>query len=519
MNARKIISLFVSLALTFTIIPVNAIGSENGTESEQDYLPNVEEYEQTNTIGEIGGYLSGNAITASKLFAEQKFNLPGGTGFAAERGNNLIDIFKGHNSSVTGDDNVKNGPDRKILNRDGSVTWIQDKYFPTASGSVSDAFDDATGLYRYMDGNNVPMKLEVPSDQYDKAVELMRDKIKNNKVPGVSDPDEAVNLIRKGNLTYKQAKNLAKAGTVESLTYDAANGIITAGCAAGIGFLLDFTCCIMNGANVEDALRNAGLNGLKTGGVVFATYVISSQLAKTGATKALIPTAEAIAKALGEEVCEAIVLKAGVQTAGKTATKAAAQILAKELVADGVVLIVLTVSDTVELFQGRISKEELLKNLTVSIISVAVGAAGGVGGAALGTLLAPGVGSVIGGTVGSILAGSLSAVAAEALIAPFYESDAEEMFAIISEEFTQLCVDYLINEEEGTLLADGLKSVLLGDTLKDMYASEDRHQFARDLIEPLFVEVVKSRPGILNPNEEELRYEMLDALNGIVFVH
>ena len=104
MNIRKIIALLVCFTLTFTIIPVNAIVSENVSESEQDYLPEVEEYEQTNTIGEIGGYLSGNAIIASRLFAEQKFNLPGGTGFAAERANNLIDIFKGLNSSVTGDD-------------------------------------------------------------------------------------------------------------------------------------------------------------------------------------------------------------------------------------------------------------------------------------------------------------------------------------------------------------------------------------------------------------------------------
>ena len=384
---------------------------------------------------------------------------------------------------------------------------------------MNDAFDEVTELYRYLDGNGNPMKLEVPADQYDDAVKLMQDKIKNGKVPGISNPDEASNLVRKGNLTYKQAKNLAKAGTVESLTYDAANGVITAGCAAGISFVIDFTCCMLNGADVKDALKNAGLNGLKTGGVIFATYVISSQLAKTGATKALIPTAEAIAKALGENVCEAIVLKTGVQTAGMTTTKAAAQIIAKELVADGVLVVVLTGVDVAELLQGRISKEELLKNLTVTIFSIAVGTAGGYGGAALGSLIAPGLGTTIGGIVGSVLAGGLSAMGAEALIAPFYESDAEEMFSIISEEFTQLCSDYLINEEEGKRLADGLNSVLIGDALKDMYASEDRKAFARELIEPLFIEEVKNRPEIFTPSEEALRYEMKNALNGIVFIH
>ncbi len=516
MKSVKCISILLCACIILGMLPVHAFATE-ATDIPENTVPVIEE--QTNSIGEIGGYLSGNAITTATLFAERKFNWAGGTGFAAERGNNLIDHLKGVNSSIVGDNNVANGADRKIINRDGSITWIQDKYFPSASQSVSAAFDEKTGLYRYLDGDGSPMQLEVPSDQYDDAVRLMRKRIESGKVPGVTDPDEAANLVRKGNLTYKQAVNIAKPGTIDSLKYDATNGIITAACAAGISFVIDFGCCMLNGADAEAALKNAGLNGLKTGSVVFATYVISSQLAKTGLSNALVPTAEAIAKTLGPEVCEAIVLRTGVQTAGTAATKAAAQIIAKELIVDGVLIIVLTGIDVVELFNGRISKEELLKNLTVTIVSVAIGTAGGYGGAALGSLIAPGAGTVIGGILGSVIAGGLSAWAAEALIAPYYESDAEEMFNIISEEFTALCGEYLINEEEGTRIADNLGSVLVGDVLKDMYASEDRQQFARNLIEPLFVEEVNNRTTIVTPTEEELRYSMKASLEGIVFIH
>ena len=48
------------------------------------------------------------------------------------------------------------------------------------------------------------------------------------KRQGVTDGSEAENLVRKGNVTYAQAKNIAKAGTIDSLKYDAANGVITA---------------------------------------------------------------------------------------------------------------------------------------------------------------------------------------------------------------------------------------------------------------------------------------------------
>lgn len=522
MKAKKILSVLLCLSIIVSLLPVQTFAVESDEPTETTCPPEetvASELEQTNSIGEIGGYLAGNSITTANLFAEYKFSWPTGFGFAAERGNNLIDRLHGINASVVGDNNVANGPDRRIINRDGSITWIQDKYYSTAKGSVNSAFDETTGLYRYIDGNGTPMQLEVPADQYDDAVRLMRGKIENGQIPGITDPDEAINLVRKGNLTFEQAKNIAKAGNVDSLKYDATNGVITAGCAAGISFVLDFTCCMLNGASVEDALKNAGLNGLKTGGVVFATYVISSQLAKTGLTNALVPTAEAIAKALGEEVCEAIVLKTGVQTAGMSSTKAAAQIIAKELIVDGVLLVVLTGIDVVELFRGRISKEELLKNLTVTIISIGIGTAGGYGGAALGTLIAPGLGTTIGAIIGSIAAGGLSAWAAEALIAPYYESDAEEMFNIITEEFTLLCVDYLINEEEGNRIAERLSSVLIGDVLKDMYASDDRQQFAKELIEPLFVEEVTQRTQIITPTEEELRYEMKETLQGVVFIH
>ena len=121
--------------------------------------------------------------------------------------------------------------------------------------------------------------------------------------------------------------------------------------------------------------------------------------------------------------------------------------------------------------------------------------------------------------MGSVIAGGLSAWAAEALIAPYYESDAEEMFNIISAEFTTLCGEYLINEDEGIKIAENLKSALVGDVLKDMYSSKNRNEFARKLLEPLFKDEVNKRPKITIPTEEQLRSEMKATLHGVVFVH
>ena len=529
MRNRRIISLILCLSLLIGIFPLQVFASES--EPEITTAENTTEivapepyHEESNTLGEIGGYLAGNSLNTAHLYADRKFTSQHyGFAFAAENGNNLADRFKGLNASVVGDNNAANGPDRKIVNRGGAEIWIQTKYYSTASGSINAAFDDA-GNFRYiMDGK--PMQIEVPSDQYDDAIKFMQKKIANGQLAncGVTDPDEAVNIVRKGSLTFNQAKNIAKAGNIDSLKYDAKNGIVSAGCAAGITFLIDYACCKLNGLETEDALKNAGLNGIKTGGVIFATYVISSQMAKTGLadslSKALVPTAKAITKTFGDDVCKVIMTRAGVQAAGKATAKQVADALSREIITDGVLLVVLTGLDVADLFRGRISKEEVLKNLTVTLVSIGAGAAGAYGGAALGNLIVPGVGGAVGMALGSIAGGGLGALGAEAAIAPFYESDAEEMFVIISEEFTVLCSDYLVNEAEANHIVDALKGELVGDILKDMYEAEDRKKFAQELMEPLFITEIEQRPTIKTPSEEEIRYGMKEELSGIVFIH
>lgn len=122
---KRIWSFLLCICILCGLVPSQAMATNQTGE------PSVEE--RTNSIGELGGYLAGNALTTANLFAERQFAQLGGLGFAAERGNNLIDRFKGLNASVVGDDNIANGPDRKIINRDGSITWIQDKYYSSAT--------------------------------------------------------------------------------------------------------------------------------------------------------------------------------------------------------------------------------------------------------------------------------------------------------------------------------------------------------------------------------------------------
>ena len=201
-------------------------------------------------------------------------NAPSGHGHAAEYANNLIDKIKYPFKYVrqTGQDNAKNGADRMVGNQK-----IQTKYYARASGTVNSAFEPKSdgGMYRYKG-----MQLEVPKDQYDKAVELFEEKIRQGKVEGVNNPAEAKNIIRKGHITYNEAKLIAKGGNLTSIKFDAIDGAINSLPGVGISFVIVFSQAKWSGAETKDAALMAGKAGLRTLAMGTSIYVASQQFAK-----------------------------------------------------------------------------------------------------------------------------------------------------------------------------------------------------------------------------------------------
>lgn len=180
---------------------------------------NLELPKQNNVNTEIAGTIYGNVSNASTISGEIKFGAERGHGFAAERVNHLHDKLSGQDAYLIGDDNIKNGADRMV-----NGTAIQSKYCSSGSKCIQECFED--GKFRYLNPDGKPMQIEVPSDKYEDAVKAMQDRIRKGEIPGVRDPGDARKLVKKGFLTYEQAKNVAKAGTIESITYDAVNGAI-----------------------------------------------------------------------------------------------------------------------------------------------------------------------------------------------------------------------------------------------------------------------------------------------------
>ena len=332
---------------------------------------------QTNTKNgeEVSGIAYGNVGVGETTYEMNKFHAQQGHGFAAERAEHLNDVYHGNDAKILGDDNAKNGADRLV-----NGTEIQSKYCRSGSACIQECFEN--GRYRYYSKNGKPMQVEVPIDMYDDAVKAMKRRIENKEVPGVTNPDEAENLVKKGHYTYAQVKKIAQAGTIESLSFDAANGAIIARDAMGITALITFATSVWNGEDFECALENAALSGLKVGGVSFLTTIISSQITRTSLVNSVRTGTDLLVSKMGSKATSylANALNNGTNIYGAAAMNNVSKLLAGNFIASTVSLVVLSSVDIVDAFRGRISGEQLVKDVTVTAATIAGGNAGWVAG-------------------------------------------------------------------------------------------------------------------------------------------
>ena len=425
-----------------------------------------------------------------------RFNARQGAGYAAEQGNNLIDTLHGRKVEPVGDNLAKNGADRSV---NGQL--IQTKYYQTAQQSVNSAFGK-DGQYKYLD-NGKPMQLEVPSEQYEKAIEIMRKKIAEGKVPGTTDPNDAEKLVRKGNITYRQSVQLAKAGTIESLTFDAVHGAVIAANTFGIATTITFAKAMWDGEEPHKAMDMAMYNGFKMGGIAFGTSVLSAQLTRTGLNKMLLGPSIDVVKLLPSKVRHAMVnaMREGASIYGGAATQNLAKLLRSNVIASGAFILVMSAGDICDAFRGRISAKQLFKNIMTVV--------GGVGGATIGGVVGATVGSffgvpTIGYYVGSVVGGTVGGSSTNAVMNKFIEDDAVEMLRIINERLVIQAQEYLLGEDELEVLLEDLNIVLVQEKMLLMFASKDRIKFADDMLKELIEKIISWRVRILLPPDNEI---------------
>lgn len=415
-----------------------------------------------------------------------------GHGYAAEYAENTIDRLLGKDvvnqaQQLVDGHQVKNGADRIV-----NGVEIQSKYCATGAKCVEECFD-YYGDFRYYDKNGNPMKIEVPVDKYFEAISEMETRIEFGQIEGVSNPEEAKNIIKKGHFTYEQAHCIARAGTVEGLIIDALSGAIESAGIASLSTVMTFAHAVWNGEDVDKAMAlgmRAGISILGKGAVI---NIITMQLT-TRQKNCVNDFTESLSKAIRQS-------KLAKSTVGEALDLDT--MTSQKLLGTTISVAITFGPDVCRFAQGKISQNQLLKNTVVTGAGIATSSV------AANVLLGMGLESVFVG-VGGMLAGGLASFVVKNMLDQYVEDDARTMFRFLKEEYLDVVMQiYLTEDEQAEVIANTIAHPSLDKILQQMYMSGEYRRFAREgIVQIAVTEVLSKREKITN----EMMQRGLDGL-------
>ena len=413
------------------------------------------------------GILAASLINTSIQYADDVRILGSrGHGVAAERANHMLDRLSGKDETLLGDDNAKNGADRIVGNE-----FVQTKYCQTGGKCISECFEGSE--FRYINDGK-PMTIEVPKDKYEDALKSMQDRINRGDMKdlGITDPEAAKDIIKKGNISYNTAVRIAKAGTVEGIIYDAGTGVIHATQAFGLSSAISFAQSIWRGEDLETAAIDAVETGTKIFGVSMMQHVATKQIGRTAVEKSLRPMSDYLTKQVLGSQTSAKIVNTFVRTSSRKAIHGAAATnqLSKLLRGNAITLTVTTVvmssGHIYDAVNGRISNAQLIK--TVGTTCAGVG--GAVVGASVGSVV-PVVGTILGGVIGSWIGAKASKKALDFVI----EDDSVQILKKLETTFIGNIEELELDKEELDFIIDYIfDNKKLPKTIKLIHASKNK---------------------------------------------
>lgn len=326
-------------------------------------------------------------------------------------------------------------------------------------------------------------------------------------------------IIKQGAFTYEQVRRILDAGNIHNLVIDERGCIDFKKETIGMSTAISFAQSKWNGAERGTAVENAVLTGLTVIGEPFAEEIIEKQIDDLNIVDH-IELDEGIASDVKKNGAKAVV-KRMASTATKKAmyssviAKKAITLLNANVVTGAIVTGVMSSVDIIRTIKKQMSPAQLFKNISKTAASVAGSIIGLIVGGGIG-LSIPNVSttviSLIGGIIGLIVGSILTTTLVKKVLDLFIKDDAVKMLEIFNEELVNLVEQYLLNEKELQLvLSDFNEMYNMQEEFRKMYATEDRIEYARCMIEKELNRIVRLRMYLQVPTNEEL-YEAIKRL-------
>ncbi|WP_104690263.1 hypothetical protein [Helicobacter felis] len=370
-------------------------------------------------------------------------NASTGHGYMAEILNNRTDLSAGKNAIIVGDNNLKDGADRLVNGME-----IQTKYCKSATRTFNELLND-NGEYRYYNKEGQAMVVEVPKEQYEGVVAKMKQSIQEGKVRGVSDPNEAYKIVKKGSVTYREAVNATKFCTKESLKFDAQRASVVAASAFGVSFVCNSAFLLFRGKSIKESLKSALFASTASAGKAFLVSMIAMQAQRT-VLKSFLESAINFnfnGNFIGRGLAE--LGRRGAGAASKRVINSSANsVIRSNLVVAGATMLVTSGIEVTRMARGKISGMQCVKNIAVNATGVAGGMGGAMAGATIGTMLLPGIGTGVGAFVGGIAGGLAGTKLGKNIFGKWIEDDQVKIYRLFFWYIQYLALLFRMDEKE-----------------------------------------------------------------------
>lgn len=439
---------------------------------------NMEHMKQNmGNVGTIAG-----ASERQKIYSEMgnDMNMRQGHGYGAEYGNKTVDRILG--KKVEGVQEKENGH-HKLNGADKIVNGqkVQTKYCKSAADTYRAGFKDSSHDYS-------GQLREVPRDQYDEIRRMLQKDIDDGKMNGIKPGTPAENFLKKGYFSYLQSRRIAAAGSIESVSVDLANGVITSMTSASISAIIIFASGIWQGKDVKEAAKD----GIETAGRVIGKsaiiYTITMQVNRTNIWNYALNDTMAnpintVSEKVAGNIAESSLAKSSI---GK---KIHLDSIDSQKLTNGVVTVAVVFGpDICKARMGKISVKQLAKNATAGAAAIA--------GMVIGNVVT--AGNPLGGMVGGAVGGAVG----KKVMDNFIEDDAVAMFRVMKEEFLNVVMSsYLSQEEFEEVARRTIWDKKVSKELQNMYKKSKKGEhraYANSLIEEVVIDVLKNRKKITN---------------------
>lgn len=452
--------------------------SVNDAEEHLNQELNMEHMKQN--MGNVGTIVG--ASERQKIYSEMgnDMNMRQGHGYGAEYGNKTVDRILG--KKVEGVQEKENGH-HKLNGADKIVNGqkVQTKYCKSAADTYRAGFKDSSHDYS-------GQLREVPRDQYDEIRKMLQKDIDDGKMDGIKPGTPAENFLKKGYFSYLQSRRIAAAGSIESVSVDLANGVITSMTSASISAIIIFASGIWQGKDVKEAAKD----GIETAGRVIGKsaiiYTITMQVNRTNIWNYALNDTMAnpintVSEKVAGNIAESSLAKSSI---GK---KIHLDSIDSQKLTNGVVTVAVVFGpDICKACMGKISVKQLAKNATAG--------AAGIAGMVIGNAVT--AGNPLGGMVGGAVGGAVG----KKVMDNFIEDDAVAMFRVMKEEFLNVVMSsYLSQEEFEEVARRTIWDKKVSKELQNMYKKSKKGEhraYANSLIEEVVGDVLKNRKKITN---------------------